>query len=98
MYSELESTVKQICEIAEVEKVILYGVKHTVSGENIREVNFCVVVRGTPAEAEKKIYRELDIDMPYNLLIYDKESFERLSSDPTSYVSSILNKGVVLHG
>ena len=87
-----------ILELCEASKIILYGSKFTPDGEKIREVNLCLVVKSDPNEAESRLYRELESELVFNLLIYTEKDFKRLENDPTSYAHSIVSKGTVLHG
>lgn len=83
---------------ADVNKIILYGKKaHPISGE-LREVNLCILVDKNPKENEIRLYRRLESDLSFNLLVYDEKDFATLCTDPTSYAYSIVQKGTVLYG
>ena len=77
-------------------KIVLYGEKK--NGEALREVSLLIVVKSDPKEAERRLYRALDSEIAFNLLVYGEDDFATLSSDKTSYAYSILSKGRVLYG
>lgn len=93
---------KMICDrmVAEASPsvIVLYGKKHIPNSDALREANFCLVVRDDPKGVERRLYQALELDFPYNLLVYAEEDWRRLLTDPTSYATSIKNKGVVLYG
>lgn len=98
----MDGRLKKLCEqIAcdtKAKKIILYGNKaHPTSGE-LREVNLCIIVDEDPKEAEIRLYRRLESDLSFNLLVYDEKNFATLCADPTSYAHSIVQKGTVLYG
>ena len=98
MKDQIFALCSDILEHCNASKIILYGSKFTPDGKNIREVNLCLVVKEDPAAVEARLYRELDSEIVFNLLIYSEEDFSRLANDPTSYAHSIVSKGTVLHG
>ena len=95
---ELKELCEQIKREADVKKIILYGKKaHPISGE-LREVNLCILVDQDPKETEIRLYRRLESELSFNLLVYDEKEFASLCLDATSYAHSIAQKGTVLHG
>lgn len=98
MTRQMRDVCRLIKGTADAKIIILYGIKNSPSGKEIKEANFCVVVDGDPKQAEKLLYLTLELSFPYNLLVYDLETWSKLIADPTSYASSILNKGVILFG
>lgn len=98
MKDQINALCSGILELCEASKIILYGTKFTPDGDRIREVNLCLVVKSDPNEAESRLYRELESELVFNLLIYNEKDFKRLENDPTSYAHSIVSKGTVLHG
>ena len=93
--SEFCSEILKSCDVS---KIILYGEKYQPCNNALREINLCLAVNGDPGEAELKLYKTLDADFAFNLLVYSEDDFNALISDPTSYASSIMRKGTVLHG
>ncbi len=87
-----------IKDLAEPCGILLYGAKQDLLAEGLREVNLCVIVKDEPKEVERMLYRALDTELAFNLLVYREEDWARLTADPTSYAASIARKGVLLYG
>lgn len=92
----LDKICKTVIDEVSPSKVILYGEKK--NGEKLREASLLIVVKGDPKEAERRLYRILDCDVAFNLLVYREEDFLVLIKDETSYAYSIMSKGRVLYG
>ncbi len=97
----MDNKIKELCSLilskSEASKIILYSKKQNQDG-SVRELDFCVAVKGDPKEAERQLYRALDADFTVNFLVYNENDFSVLCADKTSYAHSILMKGTVLHG
>lgn len=96
MNGVLDQICKTVIDEVSPSKVILYGEKK--NGEKLREASLLIVVKGDPKEAERRLYRILDCDVAFNLLVYREEDFLVLINDETSYAYSIMSKGRVLYG
>lgn len=98
----MTDTVKKLCaditQAVDTARVILYGTKFTPDGKTVREINLCLVVREDVKKAEARLYRELESELVFNLLLYSEEDFNTLTADATSYAHSIMTKGTVLYG
>ena len=92
----LDQICKTVIDEVSPSKVILYGEKK--NGEKLREASLLIVVKSDPKEAERRLYRILDCDVAFNLLVYREEDFLVLIKDETSYAYSIMSKGRVLYG
>ena len=92
----LDKICKTVIDEVSPSKVILYGEKK--NGEQLREASLLIVVKGDPKDAERRLYRILDCDVAFNLLVYREEDFILLEKDETSYAYSIMSKGRVLYG
>lgn len=95
---ELENICHQIRKNCEAQKIILYGIKHHPNTNAIKDVNLCVVVENEPKKAEAALYKSIDCEFSFNLLVYSKHDFDALCADHTSYAHSIEAKGTVLYG
>ena len=98
----MTDTVKKLCaditQAVDTARVILYGTKFTPDGKTVREINLSLVVREDVKKAEAKLYRCLESQLVFNLLLYSEEDFAVLSADPTSYAHKIISGGTVLYG
>ncbi len=98
MNETLTALVDEIRALVDPCRILLYGTKQDPARESLREVNLCLVVCHSPKEAETLLYRRLESDLAFNLLVYGQEDWDRLVADPTSYAASIAAKGVCLYG
>ena len=94
-------TFNELCKIItdhpNIKKAVRYGEKTNRDGE-VREASLLIVTDSEPKTLESELYRELDCDIAFNLLVYREEDFSSLAADPTSYAHSILSKGTVIYG
>lgn len=96
MNDVLDRICKTVLDEVSPSKIVVYGEKK--NGELIREASLLIVVKSDPKEAERRLYRSLDCDVAFNLLVYKEEDFVILEKDKTSYAYSIMSKGRVLYG
>ena len=92
----LEQICKTVVDEVSPSRIVIYGEKK--NGESLREASLLIVVKGDPKEAERRLYRVLDCDVAFNLLVYKEDGFAALIEDETSYAYSIMSKGRVLYG
>ena len=92
---ELTESIKSLCSPS---GLILYGAKQALPEEGIREVNLCLIVKDDPKDIERMLYRTLEVDFAFNLLVYREADWASLVADETSYAAGILKKGVLLYG
>ena len=98
IYQEIESLKEKIIKTADPELIILFGEKKHLESEKIREVNLCVVVAESDCSGiEKKIYLNVESEIVFNILVYSHDEWQHLKADHTSYVSSIIKKGVLIY-
>lgn len=96
MNDVLDRICKTVLDEVSPSKIVVYGEKK--NGELLREASLLIVVKSDPKEAERRLYRSLDCDVAFNLLVYKEEDFVILENDKTSYAYSIMSKGRVLYG
>ena len=78
--------------------IILFGSKQNISGDSLKERSFCVIRQdGEKKETEKKRYLNLKSDIAFNIVVYKKDDWDRLSCDKTSYAGAIISKGVIVY-
>ncbi len=78
---ELSENIKTVCnEVVQnykPEKIILYNAKRNVDGE-IRSFKICVIVDTVNRlEMEEKIYLNIDSEIPFDVLVYTPEEWEK---------------------
>lgn len=99
---ELNDSIKSVCkEIADnfgPEKVILYNLKRSLTGE-IRSFKICVIVdTENRLETERHIYLDVDSDIPFDVLVYTPAEWDRLLQEKNSFAYRIINEGTYMHG
>ena len=98
MCNEIEVLKDKIVKSADPEFIILFGQKNYIGSDKIREVNLCIVVSCTDCKKTvKRIYLEVESDIAFNIIVYTHEEWLRLKNDDTSYVASIIKKGVLIY-
>ena len=98
MKEKLRVLCDSIVKVCAPTRIILYGCKTEVTSNDVREVNLLIVVKERAKELERELYRNLECDFAFNLLLYNEDDYTSLISDPTSYASCITRKGTVLYG
>ena len=98
MNEQLTALVESIKSLCAPCGIILYGAKQALPEEGLREANLCLIVNDDPKETERMLYRALDADFAFNLLVYRESDWTSLTADETSYAAGILKKGVLLYG
>lgn len=99
---ELNDNIRSVCdEIVKnfsPEKIILYNVKRSVSGE-IRAFKICVVIdTSNRIDVEKHIYLDVDSDIPFDVLVYTPAEWGELQNEKSSFASRIDKEGTYIHG
>lgn len=99
---ELSDSISSVCEEIvnnfSPEKVILYNVKRNVTGE-IRSFKICVIVEtDNRLDTERHIYLDVDSDIPFDVLVYTPDEWDRLLKEKSSFAYRIINGGTYIHG
>ena len=77
--------------------VLLVSRKEAVDG-GLTSVKLCVIIGGgDAAEVERRLYVDIDSDLPYDVLVYTREEWNRLAEDSASFASRIRKTGRVLY-
>lgn len=93
----LEQLRDAIIRLAAPETVLLASRKEAVDG-SLTSVKLCVIINGGDAdEVERRLYIDIDSDLPYDVLVYTREEWDRLAEDPASFASRIRKTGRVLY-
>ena len=91
--------VKAIRELACPSGILLYGAKQDLAEtDGLKEINLCLIVEEDPSGVEQKLYRSLESDLAFNLLVYERKAWQTLVTDDTSYAAGIARKGILLYG
>ncbi|HEX2938824.1 MAG TPA: hypothetical protein VHO66_07895 [Ruminiclostridium sp.] len=99
---EISENIKNVCrdivKTFQPEKVILYNVKRSVGGE-IRGFKICVIIETKNRfDTEKHIYLDIDSDIPFDVLVYTPQEWDKLISEKSSFACRIIKEGTYIHG
>ena len=93
----LEQLRDAIIRLAAPEAGLLVSRKEAVDG-GLTSVKLCVIIGGgDAAEVERRLYVDIDSDLPYDVLVYTREEWNRLAEDSASFASRIRKTGRVLY-
>lgn len=95
---EILGVVKEICDIAQPDRVILFSVKRNLQN-HVTSFKLCAIVESNDkTRLEQQLYLLVDCDLPYDILLYTPNEWKRLTADPYSFASKIEESGCVVYG
>lgn len=87
----------QIVEKYDPDKIIMFSHKLNIKNE-ITSFKICMVVDTSDKEQlEKDVYISIDCCMPYDIIIYTPDEWDRLLQIPHSFAEKVNSMGVVLY-
>lgn len=91
---ELVSAIAALCS---PEKIYLFNAKRNLENQ-VTSFKLCVVAdTEDKAALERKLYLELDCELPYDLVLYTPAEWNEFAAMPHSFAGEILGKGVLLY-
>lgn len=95
----LDQLVSKIVQVCAPDRIVLVSSKHNPKQE-LTGFKLAVVVEDvdSTAELEGRLYLQLDCDVPYDLLIYNRTQWKRLLKEPDSFAFRANASGMVLYG
>lgn len=94
----IQQVAREIRSMYQVEQIILYNEKHTVTGETA-SFKLCVIMdTHNKAEVERRLYLAIDCDVPYDLLLYTPAQWEHLKGCDGTFAWRIARTGSVVDG
>lgn len=100
MDNQIKSILSGIISNCKPKQVVMYGEKRSLSTGLVKSADFCVII---PDESINKntvlrtLYLTLDVEIPFQVLLYTTEEWRTLTEDFSSYASAICKKGTVLY-
>jgi len=95
---KLQEFVSAIRKKVDASRIILYNQRVNFQGE-ITSFKLCVIIKsGDTDQVEKGIYLCCDSPVPYDVLVYTQEVWDKIASRPLSFASKIERTGQVLYG
>jgi len=96
--TEVKRVVDTIAGLFTPEKIILYAKKINFETDDIKSFSICVILQTENTQkAEQFIYLNVDSEIPFDVLVYTPEEWERLVSNKYSFVHNTVQKGNVLY-
>lgn len=99
---ELNDSVKNVCSVINAsfkpEKIILFNVKKSVSGD-VRSFKICVIVETeNRLDTERHIYLDIDSEIPFDVLVYTPEEWDSLLNEKSSFACRVIKEGTYIYG
>jgi hypothetical protein len=99
---ELSASIKNVCDEIEKkfspDKVILYNVKRSVSGD-IRSFKICVILdTKNRLDTERHIYIDVDSEIPFDVLVYTPAEWDKLLNEKNSFACRVIKEGTYVYG
>ena len=100
MSESIRQAVRDILGVCQLQEIILFAEKRTMSTGKLKAFSLCVVVPdGTDCrQLRTRLHLALSADVPVNLSVYTTEEWDDLTADNTSYAAWIARKGQVVYG
>ena len=94
---EIQQVCDEIVKAYEPKKIILFNKKLSPTG-SASAFKLCIIAEiGDSGAAEKDIYINIDCPIPFDVLIYTPEQWEKYCADKDSFAWRILKTGVVMY-
>ncbi len=98
MKNPISEVVDQITKLVEVEKIILFSKKTDLNGE-VSSFKICVITCGNDVqEYEKSIYIDVESDIPFDVIVYSSENWQKYLSEEGSFCNKVNSTGSVIYG
>jgi hypothetical protein len=99
---QISNDIKKVCDeiISKFspEKIILFSSKIKNSGET-GSFKICIIKEtANKNEMEKQIYLQIVSEIPFDILIYTPQEWDKHTADVHSFAYSISKKGTVIYG
>lgn len=94
----LKEVTAEIIDLMKPEMIYLYNSKKN-SGGQLTSFKLAIILETeNKLEDERKAYRYIDSDVPFDLLLYTCEEWTELLEQPLSFASRIMSTGTKLYG
>ena len=94
---DILDTLKDIKKLIKPVSLILFHRKLGHSGQTL-SFKICVVIDvKNKLEVEKNIYKDIDSDIPFDVIIYTQEEWNQLKLKKHSFANKILKRGNIIN-
>lgn len=98
MNQHISRLAEEIAGACSPEKIYIFHIKVDLSHQ-VTGFKACVIADAEDKQAlERQIYREVDCELPYDLVLYTPSEWDSFSHTPSSFASEIAEKGVLVYG
>lgn len=95
---DLDLILDEIKKLVNPVKLILFH-KKTGNSEKIIGFKVCIIVdTKNKLEIEKNIYKHIDSNIPFDVILYTCDEWNKLKLNEHSFVNQILQKGYFIYG
>lgn len=101
MYPEIQTAAAELAALGKPLQIYLISHKSNHTTGALISFKLALIVRDeTPnlSELECFLYKGVDCDYPYDLVLYRKSEWDTLSQDPQTFAYGIRETGCVLYG
>lgn len=93
----LDALRDEIVRLCAPRQIYVFNQKNTPSGD-VASVKLCVVIPGGDSrEEESRLYLHLESDLPFDLLVYTQQEWQRLLDTKLSFARHIRETGRLLY-
>ncbi len=91
--SEIKCVVRQLKKMADVKKIMLFHKKNSLNG-GLSAFKICAVIETIDKPMlEMRIYREIDSEIPFDVVIYTPEEWRILSEEKGTFANKVAKTG-----
>ena len=97
-FDEIRNIIENIKKLIKPYWIILFHRKVDNRGQ-ILSFKVCIII--DPAdkiEVEKNIYKNIESEIPFDVILYTHEEWEQLSRKKNSFANKILKRGTIING
>lgn len=94
----IQKAIEEISGISSVHTVILFSHRVNLSGETTAFKLCLIADTGDKQSLSRTIYRQVDCDIPYNLVVYTPAEWQEAIGHESSFASKIKRTGRVVYG
>ncbi len=96
--TDIKDIIDKIEKLVNPVKIILFHRKIANNGLTM-SFKICIITQSqNKLEIEKKIYKSVDSDVPFDVVLYTIDEWEKLKSNDNSFANKILKRGKVING
>lgn len=94
----MEPVVQEVARLLSPRTIYLYNQKLNPRGEQT-SFKLCVVADvADKGQAERDVYRKVDCPIPFDILLYTPQEWERLTADSSTFAFHIKQVGTIVYG